>query len=398
MRVLVTDGNNRAALAVTRSLGRLGHHVVVGERRTPALAQTSRFCAARFTYPDPVSEPDAFADRVLAAVREHRAEALIPMADVTIFSVLRRRAEFEAVCAVPLASTAAVDRAADKAAVFELAGTLGVPIPQTVRIEASGAPPALPFAYPVVVKPHRSRVLTPAGWRSTSVSYASDAAALDAELRRRPAHEFPLLIQERIVGPGVGVFACYDRGRPAALFSHRRLRERPPWGGVSVLSESAPLCPQAAASATALLDALAWHGVAMVEFKRDQRDDTPRLMEINGRFWGSLQLAVDAGVDFPAMLATLAAGGTVPPQAAYRLGVRNRWLWGDVDSLMLTLRGRGPVGAHRPRLRAVREFLRFWGRDLHYENPRFEDMKPWAFESYRWCGRLVGAEVGGGDG
>jgi predicted ATP-grasp superfamily ATP-dependent carboligase len=398
MRVVVTDGNNRAALAVTRSLGRLGHHVVVGERRSPALAQTSRFCAARFTYPDPVSQPDAFADRLLGAVREHRADALIPMADVTTFSVLRRRAEFEAVCALPLAPTAAIDRAADKAATLETARELGLPVPRTARADGPGTLPALDFPYPVVVKPHRSRVLTPAGWKSTSVSYAADADALARELARRAAHEFPLLIQERIVGPGVGVFACYDRGRPAALFSHRRLRERPPWGGVSVLSESAPLDPQAAASATALLDALGWHGVAMVEFKRDERDGAPRLMEINGRFWGSLQLAVDAGVDFPAMLTTLAEGRAIPPQPPYRLGVRNRWLWGDVDNLILTLQGRGPAGSARPRGRALREFLTFWGRDLHYENPKLGDLKPWAFESYRWCARLVGAQGAGGEG
>jgi predicted ATP-grasp superfamily ATP-dependent carboligase len=194
------------------------------------------------------------------------------------------------------------------------------------------------------------------------------------------------------------VFACYDRGRAVALFSHRRLRERPPWGGVSVLSESAPLCPQASASATALLDAIGWHGVAMVEFKRDDRDDTPRLMEINGRFWGSLQLAIDAGVDFPAMLLTLVEGGSFPPQAPYRLGVRNRWLWGDVDNLILTLTGSGPAGPRRGRLRAVGDFLAFRGKDLHYENPRRGDLRPFAFESYRWCARLVGRQGSGGEG
>ncbi len=398
MKVVVTDGNNRAALAVTRSLGRLGHQVVVGERRAPALAQTSRYCAGRFTYPDPVSEPDAFAERVLETVRRERADVVVPMADVTTFSLLRRRAELEAICRLPLAPTPTIERAGDKADIVETARTLGVPVPQTVRIDAAGPVPPLPFPYPVVVKPHRSRVLTAGGWKSTAVGYAADAAALAQQLARRPAHEFPLLIQERIAGPGVGVFACYDRGRAVALFSHRRLRERPPWGGVSVLSESAPLCPQASASATALLDAIGWHGVAMVEFKRDDRDDTPRLMEINGRFWGSLQLAIDAGVDFPAMLLTLVEGGSFPPQAPYRLGVRNRWLWGDVDNLILTLTGSGPAGPRRGRLRAVGDFLACRGKDLHYENPRRGDLRPFAFESYRWCARLVGRQGSGGEG
>ena len=109
-----------------------------------------------------------------------------------------------------------------------------------------------------------------------------------------------MLLQERIEGPGVGVFVCCDRGEPVALFAHRRLREKPPSGGVSVLCESAAArSDRRATSATRLLQALDWRGVAMVEFKRDLRDGSLRLMEINGRFWGSLQLAIDAGVEFP---------------------------------------------------------------------------------------------------
>ena len=86
--------------------------------------------------------------------------------------------------------------------------------------------------------------------------------------------------------------------RPVAFFAHKRLRERPPWGGVSVLSESAEPDPRLKALARQLLDDACWHGVAMVEFKVAP-DGTPYLMEINTRFWGSLQLAIDAGVDFP---------------------------------------------------------------------------------------------------
>ena len=131
------------------------------------------------------------------------------------------------------------------------------------------------------------------------------------------------MLQERIVGPGVGVFACYRDGRPVALFSHRRLRERPPWGGVSVLSRERAAASRARASTPRrLLDELGWHGVAMVEFKQDVRDGIPKLMEINGRFWGSLQLAIDAGVDFPALLVRGVEPTRVEPQAPYRSGSR----------------------------------------------------------------------------
>ena len=87
---------------------------------------------------------------------------------------------------------------------------------------------------------------TPEGWLSCTVGYAVDLASLRRELAERQPAQYPLILQERIAGDGAGLFACYEHGRPTALFCHRRLREKPPWGGVSVLSESAPLDPDPA--------------------------------------------------------------------------------------------------------------------------------------------------------
>jgi predicted ATP-grasp superfamily ATP-dependent carboligase len=393
--VFVTDGDNRAALAVTRSLGRAGHTVIVGEKRLPSLAQTSRYCAGRWHYPDPVTQGDAFVDSLVDALREHRIDVLLPVADITTFEVVRHRARFEACCAVPIPANDALDQAADKAGLLARAGRLGVLTPRSVVVARPGPPPVHDLGFPLVVKPHRSRVATPGGWKSCDVSFANDADSLARELTKRPEHEFPIILQERIVGPGVGVFAHYYQGRAVSLFSHRRLRERPPWGGLSVLSESVPLDPEARDAAVALLDDLEWHGVAMVEFKRDSRDGRPRLMEINGRFWGSLQLAIDAGVDFPQLLVHGVESGEFEPRPPYRVGVRNRWLWGDVDSLLLTLfGGRGaPSDRAVGRWPACVEFAKFWGADLHYENPKLGDLRPFFFETYRWFRRVAGAEA-----
>jgi predicted ATP-grasp superfamily ATP-dependent carboligase len=88
----------------------------------------------------------------------------------------------------------------------------------------------------------------------------------------------------------------------------------------------------------ALLDRFAWTGVAMVEYKRDVARRRDYLMEINGRFWGSLQLAIDAGVDFPRLLVEAALGAAPGPVPAYRVGVRSRWWWGQVDHLIALIR------------------------------------------------------------
>jgi predicted ATP-grasp superfamily ATP-dependent carboligase len=89
---------------------------------------------------------------------------------------------------------------------------------------------------------------------------------------------------------------------------HRRLRETPPSGGPSSCAVSI-FENDLKSAGIKLLDHLQWHGVAMAEFKRDAKSSQLYLLEINPKFWGSLDLALDSGVDFPALAARVALGG-----------------------------------------------------------------------------------------
>ncbi|MDH5761188.1 MAG: ATP-dependent carboxylate-amine ligase, partial [Gemmatimonadota bacterium] len=115
---------------------------------------------------------------------------------------------------------------------------------------------------------------------------------------------------------------------------------------------------------------------------------TPYLMEVNGRFWGSLQLAVDAGVDFPELLVRVAEGKDVPPIPGYRIGVRSRWLWGDVDHLLSVLRGPKGLRETHPELPtalgAVARFLVPWRPGDRFEVLRPDDPRPFLRESAEW--------------
>lgn len=389
MRILVTDAENRAALAVTRSLGRAGHHVAVAHHGHPTLASSSRYCKQRLIVPDALVDPGAFVNGVAKAVADHALEAVIPVSDITTLTLAQAIEDGRLASRICTPSYAKLELAADKQKTLELGQQLGVPVPRSIVVDSPGHAFEEPdFPFPVVVKPARSRVWSGGRWHFNSVCYARSPEHLRTILDSFKQPQFPVLIQERIEGPGIGVFACYDHGRLLALFSHRRIREKPPSGGVSVLRESVPVDPAAGARARALLEALQWHGVAMVEFKQDQRDGELKLMEINGRLWGSLQLAIDAGIDFPAMMAGLLAGEKVAPVIRYRKGVRTRWLWGDIDALLaLFLKPHASLDLpqdHPGKWRTLLSFLVPWRPFLYYEVLSIRDPFPWFYETRRW--------------
>jgi predicted ATP-grasp superfamily ATP-dependent carboligase len=235
------------------------------------------------------------------------------------------------------------------------------------------------FSYPVVVKPRRSAMHVGGGTTKRSVRYAHDAAGLRQLVTDMLIDDSDeLLLQEFVEGQGAGVFGLYAQGEPLFFFAHRRIREKPPSGGVSVLCESVPLPEEGVQAARRILDSLQWHGVAMVEFKVDSAGRA-WLIEINARFWGSLQLAVDSGADFPWLLYQLALGARPEVPGSYAIGNRLRWWLGDLDNLYARLKDRRWTPTITHKLGALAEFLQPWQPRTRNEFLRWSDPGPsWA--------------------
>ncbi len=388
--VLVSDGDERAALAVVRSLGRAGFEVHVCGRRRRTLAGVSRQATHAFVAPDPLRQPRDFSDTLVSYVETRGIDVVLPVTEPALLAVLGDRTRFGR-ARIPFPPIDTFLTANDKQALSAMAPALGINVPRQwdiltpeglARLETTTLP------YPVVIKPARS-VGERDGIRSKhTVRYARDAAELRTRIADMPTAAYPLLIQQRVTGPGCGVFLLRWDGVTIASFAHRRIREKPPAGGVSVYAEAVALDSGLMAQSERLLDALNWRGVAMVEYKLDAATGTTYLMEINGRFWGSLQLAIDAGVDFPQLLVRCALGEPVAAKSSYRVGTRGRWWWGEVDHVLARLRRTNaelalPPGAPT-RASVVADFLARWR--LHERDAvfRFDDPMPFLNESARW--------------
>jgi predicted ATP-grasp superfamily ATP-dependent carboligase len=312
---------------------------------------------------------------------------LLPISEQSLLSILGARDRFPSTI-IPFVGLEQFKRISNKATLLETACSIGIATPEQRVLTSRDDAAALDLStvrFPVVIKPAHS-VADSEGIRiKLSSLHASDAAEFEARLATYPDAAYPLLVQRRIVGPGIGVFLLVWNGTTVAVLGHRRIREDPPSGGVSVYREAVAVEPSLVARSRALLDQFAWQGVAMVEYKVEAETGIPYLMEVNGRFWGSLQLALDAGVDFPALLVRCGLEDRpcdAPTQ--FRAGVRSRWEWGDLRHLLTRFRRSATTLALPPgapsRGRALLEFFT-WRSGDRLEVYRWRDPGPFIRET-----------------
>jgi predicted ATP-grasp superfamily ATP-dependent carboligase len=246
----------------------------------------------------------------------------MPMEVSTQMLLIKHREEIEKYTRLPFAGYDLISHVQDKGWLMKFAISHNISCPETFFPDNPAEAEMLrdSLDYPAVIKPRDSS-------GSRGIVYVKNAADL-TESYRTVHKKFPRpVIQEYIPNGGAfGVGALFNNSsEPRASFVYKRLREYPVTGGPSTLRESIHN-KEVEDIALSLLKLLKWTGIAMVEFRVDARNGVPKLMEINPRFWGSLQLAILSGVDFPYLLYKMAADGDIEPVNNYKTGINSRWL------------------------------------------------------------------------
>jgi predicted ATP-grasp superfamily ATP-dependent carboligase len=377
--VLITDGDLRVTLPVLRSLARNNIETTVAVTKKRALSYFSRYYKKGILYPCSRENLHYFLFAIQKIVESGEFDILFPIGEWTLFPISKYREKIAPHVKLPLGNHDIVEKTLNKRLTLKLANDEGVPIPRTFFVknlqelkEASTK-----ISYPAVIKPQWSWV-----WKDDKALFRRpDYVSTPEELisvYKTVHRDFPFpLIQEFIPGKTYDVAVLHNHSKLRAICCIEEHRTTPVTGGYSSLRESVVLNSKMETYVLRLLKALEWYGVAEFEFKLDPRDSIPKLMEINGRFWGSLEVAIDSGIDFPYLLYRLIVDGDVPPKLNYKVGVKRRWLEGDILHLTSVLRNDAPEGITYPdRLKTISNFLKFYEKNLRYDSLYLEDPVP----------------------
>lgn len=287
-------------LSVVRELGAMNIPVHGIGRTADAIGASSRYVTGTS-----VRRNGPLASWLPDVIRETGAKALFAISESDLVA-LSRLDQIIGGCRILTPRAEKLDLVLDKSKTLACARRLDITTPESWQPQARQdfAVMAAARTYPVVVKwadpAAMSGALDDACLPFIKSEFARDARELLTILRRYDRLNAWPLVQQYCPGHGLGQMLYMKDGRATLRFQHRRIHEWPPEGGVSTLCTAEPLDRhrEQMTRSEALLTSIGWEGPAMVEYRHDPATGRYWLMEVNGRFWGSLPLARACGAHF----------------------------------------------------------------------------------------------------
>lgn len=321
---LVTDGQWHKSVSAIRALGKNGYTVIVTGDSIFTTGFWSRYTKKRIITKSTSQNEKNFEKNIFSFLQKQKIKPIIfPMEDATLMWLSKNRNNLLNKSYFLIPPEDSLSTAEDKSKTIKKAIELGLSCPVTYApstieefIEINNSHKLASF----VIKPCN-------GTGSAGIIY-------DIKLNKEQVivhwNKFGnLIIQERIPseGRGLGVALLFDDNENCvAHFVHERLKQYPISGGpstdrISIINNSL------VENSKLLLKSLHWKGIGMVEWKIDiNNNNVPKLMEINPRFWGSLELAIRSGVNFPVLYAKASKFEKVAPVLDYKKNIRCRWM------------------------------------------------------------------------
>ena len=376
--ILVLDGEHPKTLPVVQSLGQAGYRLSLAGTTFSGPAFMSRYPSRVSLYPDPLQNRTAFEEWVLHELKRGSSPILFPVTNTTVHPLIALCLEKRIAPQPFLPGAVAFERLFDARLGMDIAKRCGIPLPRSVILTSSNdLPLSESLPYPFYGKPVSQKIWKGLAGFALSSTLIHNREQLSTWVAKTTRF-CPVILQEKLPGLDIDIGVLCDSGEILLEIANRSLHEISPSEGGSPYQVTIPIPDDLRSMAETLLGQVGWHGLAMLHFRCD--GDRIWLTGAGGGVWGSMALAISAGIDFPRWYADLALHKTRPPAAlSPRTGLYQRTLHRDVIWLWsrLNLDRTGASTPTCPLLGSAREGVRLLLGKERWDCLRLSD--PWPF-------------------
>lgn len=362
-KILVTDGRSLASLAIIRSLGEKGFEIHCGEDFKGSISSFSKYVKKKIVYPSAEKKPDEFVDFLLNLTKKEKYSMIIPVRDETTLLLSRNKNEFLEYTNIHLADFDVISKFRDKGETVKLAIKYGIPVPETYFPEDTGIQEIKnSVKYPVLI---RARISSGA----RGIKYVNSPSEFEKAYQEVKSEYGEPMIQEYISHDGghYSIGTLFDNdSKPIAIHVYKETKQYPINGGPAVNAITVKR-ERWVDDILQILKKVGWIGPAHIDVLYDTSSNTHMLLEVNPRFWMSLNLSIKSGVDVPHLLYQLSAGKNISKINSYEVGFKYRWIF-PYEILWLM---KSPN-----KIQGIKEFFKFWEKNVCDGNLSIRDPLP----------------------
>jgi predicted ATP-grasp superfamily ATP-dependent carboligase len=363
MNALVANAKSACSLAVIRSLGEKGIDITGASDRSSDFPLFSKYCRRRILLKTNPADIDARLDELLEIIKNNSFDAFLPvMSEGLLLALAKRKNDFEQFTRLVLPSFEHFNILTSKEKISQMLRELDIQGPKTFFPEYPWSFDTIQqeSEFPLIIKPYfgeGAAGLRVANGRDELINYYYDIKARYGSA----------MVQEYIHGTKyTAVFLLNRNSEARRFFVHRVIREYPLSGGPACCMESVEY-PVFYEIGMRLLSSINYSGMAEMEFIVDNKDGKPKIIDVNPRFYGSVQCAVSSGADFPFAFFRMAVYGDIEPDLSYRKGVVGRHLlFEDTKHLMSVLRGEKSPKYNLGKMATLISYLNFFRDDCYF--------------------------------
>jgi len=324
-KLLITNAGYGHTLSIIRNMAKDGIEIIAADTGKLACSCYSRYVKKCYTYTSPSKNEEKFISDLIEIIKKEKPDVFLPVSTETTVIVSKHKDKLKDLVKVPIADYDQMLTAHDKFKSIKLAEETGVPYPKTFILDSLDSLDKIlnELGLPVIIK---ARLGTGIFARVNSKKEAIEKIKEFENVRciKGVIEGKNPLIQEFIPGQIHDACVLFNKGKLRAVLTQKRLRTLPINGGPGILNETTNE-PELIRYAEKLLSKINYHGPGLVEFMIDERDKKPKLLEINPKLWGTSNMSIAAGINFPLLAFKMAVEGDIKPVWNYKVGIRHKW-------------------------------------------------------------------------